>query len=107
MTHVLEVTSLYCGATGLEPGEDGATHHLAPRGPASVRRMVCTHCGASEASIRTNLAHPPVPGARDSEGTPAWYSCPMCGSEVTRLEGGDTGPTDLFACDNCDWGWEA
>lgn len=107
MRPVIEVSHLYCAATGLEPGEDGSTHHLVPRGPAAARRMVCTECGATEATLRANASVPPVANGRDAEGSPIWYSCPMCAHEVERRETPDDGPTDLFICGNCGWSYES
>lgn len=57
----LEITHLYCKASGLPVGADGSRHHLVPRAagrtpqkdPAFIH--VCKHCGLTVTQIRENV----------------------------------------------------
>lgn len=54
---MIEPTTLHCPATGLQPGDDGSTHHLVPR--ALV--LVCRTCGLTEAALREAAqTRPPI-----------------------------------------------
>lgn len=48
---MIEVTRLYCPASGAQPGDDNSTHHLAPTGYDGGTR--CRYCGKAPATIRT------------------------------------------------------
>lgn len=48
----VEVTTLYCPESGGQPGDDGTTHHLQPRGPQTARVNACRYCGRTEKQLR-------------------------------------------------------
>jgi hypothetical protein len=47
---VIDVTQLYCPASGGQPGEDNTTHHLVPKSGS----MTCTYCGRTEKQLRAD-----------------------------------------------------
>lgn len=47
-----EPSQQWCDASGARPGQDNATHHLAPRGPYRERELVCSACLRKERDLR-------------------------------------------------------
>jgi hypothetical protein len=45
---MIEVTHLYCPASGGREGEDNTTHHLVPRS----KGQTCRYCGKTERELR-------------------------------------------------------